>query len=373
MKIFALIIIITIIASIFFTKKNPVAEETTNIEQLIIEENYDALKNLIESGWDVNTKIAVKGWGETYPINCALMHKKYNIVRFFMNNNAELNIKDEPSITHAGRYGDTKIISEILENGADINLTESVGGSALKQAIYGNNKEGLKTLIEKGIDLKKYGAEALDTAIVSKNIEIVEILLNHNVDINTFLEESGSTPFHTAIIMKDLNILNLLLSKNPDMRIESKYGYRAYQLALGTENKDIIELIKNKDPKEYHALEWNLKRARKFNIPEDLLTFLTSDNRQINLKSENTKHIVFNSVFELRQFTWNNILCVDLLHEIENYWNVGVLVWLPEQKQFASIDIEHDKFGIIKGLTWEKFMQNPSMYIDGCLFWEYAE
>lgn len=85
------------------------------------------------------------------------------------------------ALTNTAGYGKTGMVKLLLENGADINLQDENGETALMYAIQTGNKETIKLLIDNGADLNimnKAKVNALFLAEKKKDPEIIELLKN---------------------------------------------------------------------------------------------------------------------------------------------------------------------------------------------------
>lgn len=348
------------------------------IEEIIKSNDLEKLKSIINVKFFINMIIPVKGLDKLLPINCALIHKSFDVVRFLVEKNIQLNDKKEPTIVYAAMYGDEEILKILIEKGANINLEDKNRGSALMSALIWENFETANQLIECGIDLRKIGGECLRYAAWKGYINIVEKLVNKGVNINfnapDMIFPNKTTPLNAAVREGHGELVKYLLENGADVTISDKWGFRAFHEAKEQNNFEIIEILKKYEEKDLHDRDWCINNLKNNNLPDEVIEFLASSNKKWELKkSKLTKSIVFCSIYEVRIFIWNKIKFIDLISYIENYENIGVFAWLPDQKVFATLDSENDKFGIIKGMTWNDFIKNPDKYIDGSLSWEFCE
>lgn len=245
-----------------------------------------------------------------------------------------------------------------------------------------------KEEIEKCNDPSELG-DMIRYAAKEGKLELVQLIINKGMtDINYSGEDD--TPLQWAVIRGHLDIVKLLLENGADVSITDEWGYRPFNEAVEAANdrwgyraldksivkhdKEILELIKSYEPKEWHECEWCIERLKKLELPNEVIEFLGSENRRIDLKeSEWTNYVKFYALDEVRTFKWKDMTFVDLVYDVDDYDNIGVISWIPEHKSFACLDMEHEKFGFIPNLTWKEFMANPARYIDGSLSWEFCE
>lgn len=106
------------------------------------------------------------------------------------------------------RNGDTPTLSQYVTAGVPTNLTNHNGDSLLMLASYHGNVDTVKMLVEKGADLNVVNARGqsiLSGAIFKMHNEVVKILYEHGAD-----KELGQpTPVQTAMMFKNKEVLEL--------------------------------------------------------------------------------------------------------------------------------------------------------------------
>ena len=84
---------------------------------------------------------------------------------------------------HAVENGDLEQVKEALGKGADVDVTDNIGQTALMAASRKGHKAMVKLLLDKGADVnaktKMYGWTALKAAAMEGHEEIVEVLKKH--------------------------------------------------------------------------------------------------------------------------------------------------------------------------------------------------
>ena len=162
---------------------------------------------------------------------------------------ADVNVQDEYGLTalmQASNYGKgyTEIVKLLLDHGADVNMTSN-GDTALMFASTNDHTEIVRILLDHGADINvqdKYGQTALMQASGEEcgHTEIVKLLLDHGADINV-QDEYGQTALMNAIEFEYTEIVKLLLEHGADPNLQNKYGSTTLEWA--SEDTEIIKLL----------------------------------------------------------------------------------------------------------------------------------
>ncbi len=119
--------------------------------------------------------------------------------------------------------GDTKVVKQLLANGANVGAKNAGGETVLNQAVFNSHKEIVELLIDQGANVnEKYdsGETPLHLAVHLDNQEMVELLIKKGADINArtssgFLAE---TPLDKAMITSE--IVDLLRKRGGKTAVE---------------------------------------------------------------------------------------------------------------------------------------------------------
>ncbi len=125
-----------------------------------------------------------------------------------------INLKNESGfspLTIASYSGNLEIATLLAKHVENIDLNSNVG-TPLMAAVYRNNNDIAKMLLDLGADSNiadGKGTTALHYAIKFKNVNLIKVLVNNGADIN-LKDNKGLSPLDYAKIDNNENIVELL-------------------------------------------------------------------------------------------------------------------------------------------------------------------
>lgn len=140
-----------------------------------------------------------------------------------------------------GKY---EIAKMLLENHADVNISNKTGQIALHYAASKNNLQMLNLLLENGSNINtrdKYGMTPLHRSVSKGNIPITKALLASKKAIIDVSDNLGNTPLHLSAEEERVQEFKLLVVNGADFKAENK------------EKKTPLDLVKDRQ------LQKNLK------------------------------------------------------------------------------------------------------------------
>ncbi|MDD5773688.1 MAG: ankyrin repeat domain-containing protein [bacterium] len=152
-------------------------------------------------------------------------------------------IEFNSGLISAAEKGDINTVKQLLDQGADINVKDRNGITALITAVWNSYTEIVKLLLEKGADVNAkddYGRTVLMKAVEDGNIEIIKLLMDKGADINK-KDIDGNTALILAGSFNRLEAVTLLLEKNADINIKNDEGFTAFTWAS---EGGYIEIVK---------------------------------------------------------------------------------------------------------------------------------
>lgn len=163
-------------------------------------------------------------------------------------------------------YGIDELVEKLIENGANVNATNSYGTSCLIEATQRGFYNIVSLLIKNGADLDYIPPHnlavkspffnapiqtALGYAARSGYTNILELLIQNKCDIN-MTNNLGWTALHEACFYHRYECVKLLLKNNADATIRTNQGALAYHLSGLSDIKELIRELggKNACPNE---------------------------------------------------------------------------------------------------------------------------
>lgn len=157
---------------------------------------------------------------------------------------------DGLSISYDQEGTRTSIASLLLQNGADVNATDSVGNTPIILAAAGNHTALVQLLLDNGANVNakdKHNKAALGVAAYYGYCDPMELLIAHNCDVNA-QDEWGWSALMRAADRGHLEAVKLLLAHNADVNAKSNEGNTALAWATDSGHDDVVALLKSHNP-----------------------------------------------------------------------------------------------------------------------------
>ena len=152
----------------------------------------------------------------------------------------------DEELIRAVEDGDIENIRILLDAGANPNILDIYGSTALMIASLRGHIEIVRLLLERGAQTdwkdNNDGYTALMIASIYSNTEMVRLLLKHGTEVN-LQSHYGNTALILASRGGDMNIVRLLLKHGANPNIQNNLGETALTLASDEGHTDVVELI----------------------------------------------------------------------------------------------------------------------------------
>ena len=176
------------------------------------------------------------------------------------------------ALISAAARGDLEVVNLLVQGGADVNVKDDTGYTALLHAIEANYDQVEHVLLNHPkLDPSARGFNGVTT--LSKYVwrerkEAVQKLLKLGADANA-QDNDGDAPLHGAAQSGNVEIMDLLLAKGGDPNLKNKQGGTPLMWAVVFGHEDaarrLIEAGANplvKDSEGMTALDWAIKNKR---------------------------------------------------------------------------------------------------------------
>ena len=169
-----------------------------------------------------------------------------------------------PPIIQLVKEADHAALSALVANGADVNVTEGDGATALHWAAHRNDVESVHLLIKGGADVNIANAlnvTPLWLAATNGNAELLKLLLDAGADPSVSLR-MGETPLMASARAGDTASVELLIDRGADVKAaEFERGQTALMWASAQKHASVTRLLIEKGSdihartKVWHQLE----------------------------------------------------------------------------------------------------------------------
>lgn len=204
-------------------------EEATAIRQIqtMIKESPDL----------INAKTSPAGYAEA-PLHRAARNGQLLVVRFLLENNADVNVRDSQGSTPLGvavNSGNKSMVELLLEHGADVGAQDSQQRTPLHVAAQRGFNAITEVLLAHGADVNTRGGldvTPLQVAAESGYRNVVETLLDHGAKVNSS-SSAGVTALMLATAQGQLAVAELLLKRGASVQAADNYAVTALHRAVG--------------------------------------------------------------------------------------------------------------------------------------------
>ena len=159
--------------------------------------------------------------------------------------NARLGEDDLPVLCFAAQYGTARALKALLTGGADVQLADKDGYTALHWASHKGYTPCVSLLLDAGAPLEArdgVGRTALALAATEGHSQVLSLLLERGAAANTVTLGPANTPLMSAVMGKHLRCVELLLPHS-DLSITSKSGRNAFHVSVMSASYDCFKLL----------------------------------------------------------------------------------------------------------------------------------
>ncbi|CAL4080805.1 unnamed protein product, partial [Meganyctiphanes norvegica] len=237
------------------------------------EGDLDAVKTLLPS-LDINY---VGGEDENSALHECAIHNRTEIAEYLLNNGAQVDLFNKPGHTAllvSAKYNTAEVTKLLLEHNAALELKNNWGNTPLLKAVFYDSIDVVKILLKANASLtarEKHGKTPLDVAQERNYYDITRLLIGKGFDLigavrkgdmeevrrtlkHVHIDYAGppleNTALHEAVMFNRVNIAGVLLQNNATVGLRNRDRNNALNLAMDKNYDDLIRLLE-----EYHLMD----------------------------------------------------------------------------------------------------------------------
>lgn len=332
----------------------------------IYNKDIAALEQSFIEGWDIEEPFVLSEYTTITPLDMAITLEHDKVVHWLVKHGVNLNVKDNPAFLLAVRYGEEPLIRYLYEHGAQINRLNRVQSSAYDTAYFGK-KKNIALIYELGLDIQKYGGSVLRKAVANHDLQTIDFLLDHGVDIN-YNKPDMVYPYHATTLTvatrnENVAMVEYLIQRGADVTIAEKNGERPYTIAVINKNEYLAQLLKSLEPATFHNEQNKLYTLQSYKLPKALIEFLSTDERVLQWEDsdQQTQQIELLSLLDTVEMKVGRQRYLRLSAEISLYSDLCI-VWNPTKKVIGCYDEEHLTYTALG--TWSDFSDDPGKFME---------
>jgi serine/threonine-protein phosphatase 6 regulatory ankyrin repeat subunit B len=218
-----------------------------NLFRAIRKGNADTVRALLRSD---RSLVNVRDASGATPLMHGCLYAGEDLVKLLLDQGADPNLKNNAGVTALmWGVGDARKVRLLVARGADVNARSQDGKTPLLIAAGQSGATGIvKLLLEKGADIKAgdaNGSTALIQAAGGGDAETLRFLITRGSDVNA-ASNGGGTALMAAVRTRNAGSVQLLLEHGAEVNSRTKRGITALSLAANLGSTDIVRVLLEK-------------------------------------------------------------------------------------------------------------------------------
>ena len=344
--------------------------------------HIETLRSLLDAGHSPNEpqhyQVRIGDWerdAQSTPLELAVLENRMDMVKLLIERGASLRENSDEILFAALREKDLTMFSFLVEVGVQMDENQNSISRLFLHLEDCQKPEALPMLDRLGMDLQKYGGEALRSMASHGNRVLAEYLLRNGADINyhkpDMIYPYASTPVTEAARRDDFPMVQWLIEQGADITIPDKYGDRPYTVAVQNKNQKMASYLKALEPEDWHNEQEKARLLMPYKLPAKMVEYLKTGPLRLEFPEwELVKWAELYPYMDVQEVKWKRKKLLSLMVGMDNYSDY-LLLWSPRDKMLWYLDIEHEEFHPLA--RWEAFITDPGRYLNGMIEGEFEE
>ncbi|XP_059178222.1 uncharacterized protein LOC131957434 [Physella acuta] len=209
----------------------------TVLQRAINSQHMDIAECLIHAGVYLDSK-------DFYGRTAFNLDKMKKLISLLLEKGADPNIKDTRGrslLFRSLEENHLNLANVLIEGNADVNTANEVGETPLNIAVNRNDTDMIKNLLRKGADVNLYGGKFLPNPIrvaETGNVEMMKLFLQHKADVDVTVD--GVNALFISIEKNDTNMWELLVGNGAGLEAFNARGETVLMMAVKAGNIDLL-------------------------------------------------------------------------------------------------------------------------------------
>ncbi|XP_059178225.1 serine/threonine-protein phosphatase 6 regulatory ankyrin repeat subunit B-like [Physella acuta] len=172
------------------------------------------------------------------------LDKKKKLISLLLEKGADPNIKDTRGrslLFRSLEENHLDLANVLIEGNAEVNIANELGETPLNIAVNRNDTDMIKNLLRKGADVNLYGGKFLPNPIrvaETGNVEMMKLFLQHKADVDVKVNRVNA--LFISIEKNDTNMWELLVGNGAGLEAVNTRGETALMMAVKAGNIDLL-------------------------------------------------------------------------------------------------------------------------------------
>jgi len=224
--------------------------------------HINIVKFLVENGANLN----IQDVNQNTALMHAIFYNNVDVIEYLIIQGSDLSLKNiHGSIIHnATSIGNLKIIDELYNRGCDIEEKDENGNTCVFIATLNSNYDVVKYLIKKSVNLNLLNNMVIKDTEHRENVSLLHICIKYDLfelmllfirnKINLNIKNNfNETPLKYACRLNKIIFVKLLLQKGANPNITSPLNYSCLHCAIDNKNLEMVKLLID------YGADYNLK------------------------------------------------------------------------------------------------------------------